>query len=471
MSRGLWGLILSGLSMALHAAPGLDADDLAAATLLRDSALNSDVAYELLESLTTEIGPRMAGSPNDARAVAWGVEKLQSLGFKNVHTQSFEFPLWRRGPESAEILAPFPQKLAFTALGGSIGSKPAGVTAEVVEVASFAALNDFPEAALRGKIAFINNRMADSRNGAGYGAAVVARTQGASAAAKKGALALVIRSIGTSNDRVAHTGIMNYDPTLTRIPAGAISNPDADLLAHMLKRGEPVKIRVIVGAKLSGTATSHNVIGDLPGSEFPDQYVVIGGHLDSWDLGTGALDDGAGVAITMAAAAHIGKHGPRPRRTIRVILWGNEEQGIWGGKAYAESQKNNLRQHWIGAESDFGAGKIYRFSSFTKPEALADIDKIMQVLAPLGIERGGTNASGGPDLGPMKALGMAMGGLEQDGTGYFDIHHTPNDTLDKVDPEALQQNVAAYVVFAYLSAQTRSDFGFGLTPPAAPVAR
>lgn len=461
-----FGITLAGCLFfgAVSAAPTLTKDDLAAATALREIALKSDLAYTLLESLTTEVGPRMAGGPNDKRAVEWAQAKLKSLGFSNVHAQAFVFPLWRRGAESAEVLAPFPQHFVFTALGGSIGTRPAGVRGEVVEVASYEALLSVDPAQIKGKIVFISNRMQPAVDGAGYGPAVIARGQGASAAAKKGALALLIRSIGTSNDRVAHTGMMRYDPLLTRIPAGAISNPDADLLASMLKRGAAVTMKLIVGARLSGEGTSHNVIADLPGSEKPDEMVIVGGHLDSWDLGTGALDDGAGVAITTAAAALIAQHAKRPRRTVRVILWGNEEQGIWGGNAYAKANEGNLSKHIIGAESDFGAGRIYRFSSFTKPEALADIDKIMQVLSPLGIERGDTDASGGPDLGPMKALGMAMGGLEQDGLHYFDFHHTPNDTLDKVDPEALKQNVAAYVVFAYLAAQSRGDFGFGLKP-------
>jgi carboxypeptidase Q len=461
LTVALVGLLFLG---AASAAPTLTKEDLAQATNLREIALKSDLAYTLLESLTTEIGPRVAGGPNDRRAVAWAVAKLNSLGFSNVHTQEFTFPLWRRGVESAEVLAPFPQQFVFTALGGSIGTKPAGVSGEVVEVASYEALLTVDPETVKGKIVFISNRMKPAVDGRGYGPAVIARGQGASAAAKKGAIALLIRSIGTSNDRVAHTGMMRYDPLLTRIPAGAISNPDADLLASMIRRDQPVRMKLVVGAKLSGEGTSHNVIADLPGSEKPDELVIIGGHLDSWDLGTGALDDGAGVAITTAAAALIAKHGPRPRRTVRVILWGNEEQGIWGGNAYAKANVGNLAKHIIGAESDFGAGRVYRFSSFTKPEALGDIDKMMQVLSPLGIERGDTDASGGPDLGPMKALGMAMGGLEQAGFNYFDYHHTPNDTLDKVDPEALKQNVAAYIVFAFLAAQSRGDFGFGLKP-------
>jgi len=459
--RALLFVVLCAASTFLSAASGLAPKDLAAATALRESALKSDLAYEILESLTTEIGPRMAGSDNDPRAVAWAIAKLKSLGFSNVRKEAFTYPLWRRGAESAEVLLPFPQKLVFTALGGSIGTPAAGVRASVVEVASFEQLLTTDPSKVEGKIVFISNRMAASVDGSGYGTAVLARSRGASAAAKMGAIALVIRSIGTSNDRVAHTGMASYDPTITRIPAGALSNPDADLLAHMLKRGQPVELREVIGARLGGEATGYNVIGEVLGREKPEELVVIGGHLDSWDLGTGAIDDGAGVAITTAAAALIGKQ-PRPRRTIRVVLWGNEEQGVWGGKAYARENAGRLKQHIIGAESDFGAGRVLRFSTFTSDDAADDIEQIMSVLSPLGIERGDNAANGGPDLGAMKALGMAMATLHQDGTHYFDYHHTANDTLDKVDPEALKQNVAAYVVFAYLAAQSTRNFGFGL---------
>ena len=255
---------------------------------------------------------------------------------------------------------------------------------------------------------------------------------------------------------------MSYSLDVRRIPAAALSNPDADLLVNMVNRGKPVEVALTLTSRWDGDYTSHNVIGDIVGSEKPEEYVIIGGHLDSWDLGTGAIDDGAGCAITMAAASIIGSLDQAPKRTIRVILYANEEQGLYGARAYQQAHLTEMDRHIIGAESDFGAGPIYQFSSRVKPSALALVDQMSQVLAPLGIARGNNNAGGGPDLVPMRRAGMAVATLHQDGTDYFDYHHTANDTLDKVNPEHLAQNVAAYTVFAYLSAQAPGDFGFRL---------
>ena len=212
---------------------------------------------------------------------------------------------------------------------------------------------------------------------------------------------------------------------------------------------------------------SANVVGEMTGSERPDEIVLLGCHLDSWDLGTGAIDDGAGCAIVMAAAAHLRAWAGAPKRTLRVVLYANEEQGLWGANAYHAAHATTLDRHIIGAESDFGAGRIYRFSTRIKPEAFAIADQIMQVLAPLGIVRGDNRAGGGADLTPLRKAGMAVATLHQDGTDYFDYHHTANDTLDKIDPANLAQNVAAYLVFAFLTTSYQGDFGFDLEPPEA----
>ncbi|MDJ0656644.1 MAG: M20/M25/M40 family metallo-hydrolase [Xanthomonadales bacterium] len=442
----------------------LSAEDLARATELREAALEKNQAWDLLESLTTEVGPRMAGTPGDAAGVAWARAKFEALGFDRVITEPVTFPVWERGTEAAEVVAPFPQPLTITALGGSRATPEGGITAELAHFRSLADLEAASVEAVRGRLVFISNRMERFRDGSGYGPAVQARSQGAIVAAAKGGVGIMIRSIGTDDDRLPHTGLMRLDqPT---VPAAALSNPDADLLERMLRRADSVTVRMELGSRWGGEYTSHNVIGDILGREAPDEFVVIGGHLDSWDLGTGAIDDGAGCAITMAAAHLIGQMDTRPRRTIRVILWANEEQGLYGARAYHQAHLTELEKHIIGSESDFGAGRIYRFSSRVKPEALGVIDQISQVLAPLGIVRGDNNAFGGPDLSPMRMSGMALASLYQDGTDYFDYHHTANDTLDKVEPEALSQNVAAYAVFAYLSAEYRGDFGFrlGLEP-------
>jgi Zn-dependent M28 family amino/carboxypeptidase len=291
---------------------------------------------------------------------------------------------------------------------------------------------------------------------------VAARHGGASVAAKKGAVALLIRSIGTDHDRLPHTGVMEYAADAAKIPAAALSNPDADLLSNMLKRGQPVQVRLDIDAGFTGkTVTGYNVIGEILGREKPQEVVVIGGHLDSWDLGTGAIDDGAGVAITMAAGAMIGKLDKPPRRTIRVIAFCNEEQGLYGGKAYAAAHGKQLDDQQLGSESDFGAGRIYAFRAGTSPAAAPVIAQIGQLLAPLGIvtETDIDKGDAGPDIGPFAKLGMPWAQLAQDGTDYFDWHHTANDTLDKIDAKALDQQAAAYAVMAYLAAESKVDFG------------
>lgn len=436
-----------------------DSKTLDKAATLRDGALQKNEAYALLESLTTEIGPRMAGSPADAKAVAWAEQKFKALGYDKVTLQPVTFPVWQRGHEKAEVLSPFPQRLLITALGGSVGTDGKTLDAEVVEFASLDALKAAPENSLNGKIAFINKRMERFKNGSGYGPVVAGRGAGAIEAAKKGALAVVIRSVGTDSDRLPHTGTMRYDAAVKKIPAAALSIPDADLLENMLKRGKPVTLRLDIAAGFNGTYTSYNVIGEIRGREKPNEFVVIGGHLDSWDLGTGAVDDGAGVSITMAAGALIGQMKRAPRRSIRVIAFANEEQGLYGGKTYADVNKDNVANHQIGAESDFGAGRIYALAAGVNEEVWPVLEQIGIVLAPLGINVEKGKGGAGPDIGPIVALGMPWASLQQDGTDYFDLHHTANDTLDKVDPKALDQQVAAYAAFAYLAAESKMDFG------------
>lgn len=461
-------LLPSLLALALVAAlparaddTGLDAGDIAVAEQLRERAMRGTEAWNVVESLTTEIGPRLAGTPADAKAVAWAEAKMKSMGFDKVYLEPVTFPVWLRHHERAEVLAPFPQPLVITALGGSVGTGEAPLEAEVVPFATLDALKAAPEGSLDGKIALITNRMARFRDGRGYGPAVGARSQGAVEAARKGAVAVLIRSIGTSSDRFAHTGTMRYDAAVPRIPAAALSNPDADLLEHMLARGKPMRLKLDIAAETIGEYTSHNVIGEIRGRELPKEVVTIGGHLDSWDQGTGAIDDGAGIAITFAAGAMIGRLEQAPRRTVRVIAYANEEQGLYGGKAYAEARAaaGEIDAHQLGAESDFGAGRVYALRAGVAENAWPVIERIGQVLAPLGIATEKGTGSPGPDVGPIVAKGAPWAQLAQDGTDYFDYHHTPNDTLDKIEPAALDQQVAAYAVLAYLAAETEVDFG------------
>ena len=432
---------------------------------LRERALADDTAWKVVESLTTEVGPRLAGSEADARAVAWAVAKFKALGYDKVWTEPVTFPKWERRSESAEIVGANMQKLAITALGGSPGGT---VEAEIVRFDSLKALADAPAGSLKGKIAFVDFDMARAQDGSGYGMGSRVRGGGPSAAIRAGASAYLMKSAGTDMHRNPHTGITHFDDGLTPIPSAALAGPDAAQLSRLVALGKPVRVKLALDCGWDGTATSHNVIGEMRGRSKPDEVVVIGGHLDSWDLGTGAIDDGAGVAIAMGAGKLIGDMKQRPARTIRVVAFANEEQGLHGGRAYAAEHEADLRKHQIGAESDFGAGRIYAFRTSAPEYAQAAARQIADVLAPLGIAYTPEEGGPGPDISPFAGNGMAWASLRQDGTDYFDYHHTPDDTLDKIDPKALAQNVAAYAVFAYLAADAKGDFGSKpgkVTPP------
>lgn len=477
LQSGLCVLALSGgllsLSAFAHAAAsparsvpepvsGNAADDpldqaaLARAATLRDQALAGSGAYAIVQELTTQIGPRMAGSPADARAVDWAVARFKAMGYDRVWTEPVTFPVWQRGVEVARVIDPFPQSFAIAALGGSIGTPEEGITGEVVAFDTYQALLAGTREQVEGRIVYIGNRMQRARDGSGYGEAVIARSRGASRAAALGAQALLIRSIGTAaGSRTPHAGMLSYDIALRRIPGAALSQADADLLEHMLQGNEPVQLQLRMGTGERGHYTSHNVIAQVDGRGDSDRFVLIGAHLDSWDLGTGALDDGAGLAITMTAGKMIADlpRNQRPRHGLRVVAWAAEEIGLHGARQYAQAHAGAVDRHLIGTESDFGAGPIWRFDTRVPEAALPLMDQVHQVLAPLGIERGHNQASGGPDIGPMRQLGMPVAGLIQDGTEYFDYHHTANDTLDKIDAGNLDQNVAAYVAFSYLVAE------------------
>lgn len=462
-------ILLISLIMSLNVMAESDQfnpDFLQQVKALRDQALDSQLAYEITESLTTEVGARLAGSPGDAKAVAWAQAKFKELGFDRVMTEPVPLKRWTRGQETARILSPFPHNLAITALGRTHPTPDEGITAEVVHFATLADLQAADKSEVAGKITFISERMVRSQDGSGYGKAVAGRGLTAQVTAAKGGVAAIIRSIGTDNNRTPHTGGARYDKDIPSVPAGAISNPDADLLVNMLKRNQPVTIQLTLSSHWDGDYTSQNVIGDMLGSEKPDEYIVIGCHLDSWDLGTGALDDAAGCGITMAAAKLIHDTIGPLKRTIRVVLWANEEYGISGAIAYHEAHKNELKQHILGGESDLGADKIYALGTRVAESAQPTIDTMMTLLRPLGIEYAGNQGSSGADLIPMRRAGMAVFGLKQDASTYFDYHHTANDTLDKVDPESMAQNVAAWIVVTALAAEAGHDFGFGLSDQA-----
>lgn len=433
------------------------------AASMRDKAINDDSAYEILKSLTTEVGARHPGTPGEKAGIEWAVNKLKALGFDKVYTEDVKMTGWVRGVETAEILLPSYQKMLITALGRSKSTPPAGLEAQIVHFKSYADLEKASDGSLKGKIAFISNRMQRLKNGGGYGPANIARSKGHALAAKKGAEALLIRSIGTEDHRNPHTGATNVAIGYTEVPAAALSNPDADQLVRLLDYGHSPKIRLNIQTKDLGAIVTQNVIGEITGSELPNEVVVIGGHLDSWDLGTGAVDDGAGVAIAMATGAFIKNNSKtRPRRTIRVVLWAAEELGLIGARAYAKAREDDgtIANHVMGSESDFGAGPIYglQSSNNVSPYAMHVVDTMASLMGELGVTRRGGDTSGGPDMIPLAALGVPAINLMQDGTDYFDLHHSPDDTFDKINPEHMRQNLAVWTIFTYVAAQWPGSF-------------
>ncbi|BDQ65161.1 M28 family metallopeptidase [Shewanella xiamenensis] len=446
------GLFISGLSACqTHIETPVKTDT---PSQLQQTALASSIGYDIVESLTVEVGPRLAGSPKDIIAVNWAMNKLTSLGFDKVYKEPVQVPIWERGEAKAKIISPVEQPLVITALGGSIATPVTGIRARIARFDSLEALQQANPDDVKGKIAFIDQKTERHITGEGYGKSVGGRSKGAVAAAQKGAVAIVIRSIGTDHDRMAHTGVMRYQDGVAKIPAAAMSNPDADLVDAMLKRDPNAVLELHMSPKDLGTNTSYNVIAEVTGSSKPNEIVLIGAHLDSWDEGTGAIDDGAGVAIVTAAAKHIQDLPQKPARTVRVVLYAAEEIGLVGGKAYAEAHKAELPLHYIAAESDFGAGPIYQIDTKVSDNVFAQVQESIKPMTYNGVALGNNQASGGPDVSMLPALGVPVASLRQDGHDYFDYHHTPNDTLDKIDPKALAQNVAAYAQFAYIMANS-----------------
>jgi hypothetical protein len=436
----------SPLAAQVHVSPSVDPK----VASLRDSAMTSDNhAWDIVEGLTTEVGPRLAGTEAEARARDWAVKKLTAMGFANVRVEPFDMAVWERGHESAAIIAPFPQPMVVAALGNSGSTGPDGVTGEIVAFDSVDALTAAPDDLVRGKIVFVDHAMPANQDGSGYGQFGAPRRQGPTIASKKGALAIVVRSIGTDRHRNPHTGVMTFDNGAKPIPAGALSNPDADQLLRILKRGQPVRMKLVLESRITVAGQSGNVIAEVPGRDSSLPPILVGGHLDSWDQGTGAVDDGAGVAIAAAAAKRIMDAG-RPLRTIRVVWFGAEEVGLFGGEDYRK--RHGKEPHYALIESDFGADKIWKVDSKLGEARKAEAEAIGKALAPLGIVTGSFTGADGSDIGPMLTDGHPGVGLNQDGTRYFDLHHTPDDTLDKIDPAQLRQNVAAWTtVLAILS--------------------
>ncbi len=426
---------------------------------LRETALASHGAAELVRSLTDEVGPRLSGSPGNKAAVEWAMRVLAERGFANVAAEPVTVPHWERGEESGAVVAPVYQPLHLTALGGSIGTAPGGVEAEVIEVDSLESLGQLAPGAAAGKIVFYNIPMARSRDGRGYGKAVPARGVGAMRAAALGAVGAVIRSVGTDHNRLPHTGAMRHDEKGPKVPAAALSVPDAELLHRLIERHKSVRLRLTLGSRWLADAQSANVVAEIPGAVKPEEIVLLGAHLDSWDLGTGAIDDGAGVGVVIYAAQLVGSLPRRPQRTIRVVLFANEENGLAGAQAYARKHQAEADKHVAALEADSGTGRAYGLRYLGEPQARQRLAAIAVALQPLGVEPLPDDAHGGADLGPLRALGVPMVDVAQDVSTYFDYHHTANDTFDKIDPESLAQVSAAFALLAQGIADSDGDFG------------
>ena len=412
-------------------------------TAIREAALQDNIAWDFIEGLTTEVGPRPAGTPQEARAREWAVTKLKALGFSNVRSEPYKMPVWVRGHDEARIVSPFPQNLALAALGNSASTSADGIEGEVIYFPTLSDLQAAPDGSLKGKIAFVSHAMAATQDGSSYSHFGATRRQGPSIASKKGAAAILIRSIGTDHHRLPHSGVQMWADGVKPIPAAALSTVDADQLTRILARGQPVRLRLTLTSKMLKDQPSGNVIAELPGTDPTAGIILAACHIDSWDQGTGAIDDASGCGIITAAALHTAKAGPL-RRTIRILMAGAEEVGGDGGRAYFTAHGGE--RHAVVMESDFGADRVWRVD-FKLPaghEALSD--RIASMLSPLGIAPSRVAAGGGSDIEPLVKSGVPVIDLQQDGTRYFDIHHTADDTLDKVDRAQLQQNVSAWAV-------------------------
>jgi hypothetical protein len=412
------------------------------ARALVGGALTDGVAYSRLEELTDTVGPRLSGSPGAEAAVRWALKKFQQDGLA-ARLEPVKVPHWVRGEESGEILPAAGvtgHPLALTALGNSVGGN---VTAEVIEARSLSEVG--PSA--RGKIVFFNHPMSSP---AGYGQFVELRSHGPSAAARAGAVAVLLRSLSTASFRSPHTGMTGYDPDVAKIPAAAVSTEDADLLHRLLRRGA-VRVRLALGCRMLPDADSANVVAEVRGREKADEVVLLGAHLDSWDLAQGANDDGAGVAMVMEAGHLIASLPKKPRRTLRVVLFMNEENGLAGGKAYAKAHEDELARHVAALEADSGAGRPLSVRLRAGEGGAAMLRPWLAPLEALEIQLEDGDA-GGADLGPL-GTEVPLVLVHPDGTHYFDIHHSAADTLDKIDPENLAKNAAAIAVVAWALAE------------------
>jgi hypothetical protein len=431
-------------------------EQLATMAKLRDAAMSDPYALTELRHLTDNIGPRLAGSPQAQAAVQYVAGEMKALGAE-VQLEKTTVPHWVRGEETGALLA-WPgmvagttQKIVLTALGGGVATSPQGLTAEVVVANSFDEVKTLPEGAVKGKILLFNERfdkrLAAQGNGlAAYGEAVLYRGAGPSVAASLGAAAVLVRSVGGADFRLPHTGATFYSDGIAKIPAAAVTAEDADLLENLTKQGE-VKMRLTLTPQNLPPVTSYNVIADWKGTEHPEQVVIVSGHLDSWDLGTGAIDDGAGIVVSMQAIHLLQKLGIHPKRTVRFIAWMDEEQGGEGAQTYAQEHAADQPNHIGALESDLGADHPDGITYAGRPELADYLKPVAHVLDPIGASTLTGSEDAGEDVGFLK--GVPGFTPTQDSRFYFNYHHTAADTFDKIDPKLLNENAAVMAVVAY----------------------
>ncbi len=409
------------------------------------SATSNHDAWQRLAELTDTFGSRLSGSPQLQAAIEWAVAEMKKDGLDNVHTEPAMVPHWVRGAERAEIVKPIPQPLTMVGLGNSVGTPSAGVEAQTLVVTNFDDLQRRSREAA-GRIVVFNVPFTS------YGETVAYRTDGPSRAARAGAVAMLLRSVGPPGLRTPHTGVLRYADDAPKIPAAAISTEDADQLQRMQDRGTPVVVRLLMGAQMLPDVESANVVGEIVGREHAEEIVVVGGHSDSWDIGRGAMDDGGGCVVTWEALRVLKRLNLRPRRTIRVVLFVNEENGTRGGMAYRDRHAAELPNHVLMLESDGGVFRPLGFGFSGSDAARAIVTQIATLLGPIGADRIGAGG-GGTDIGPAIQAGkLPAMSLDVDGTRYFLIHHTPADTVDKLDPVDMSRCVAAVAVMAYVVA-------------------
>lgn len=434
-----------------------------AAEKIRAAAFESTVGYDALGELCDDFGHRLSGTQTLEDAIDWSMEKMREFGFVNVRKEPVEVPVWVRNEESATIVAPARHELRILGLGRSVGTGPDGITAPVVRVANFDEFDALADEAIAGKIVLFDAHWE------GYGKTVRYRGDGASRAAARGAVAALVRSVGPDGMRTPHTGSLRYAEDAPKIPAAAVSFEDANQITRMIERGDEVVVHLVMGAETREDALSHNVVGEIPGTDLADEIVVVGGHIDSWDAGQGAQDDGVGCLLSMEAVRLIHELDLQPRRTLRVVLWTNEENGLRGGRAYARDHADEIDRHFAAMESDTGNGLADGFRldlrlaavgpdateeelEAAKARGKAILEQLGPLLEPLG-SREVHLSYGGADIGPLAEAGVPALGVNHDTTEYFRIHHTESDTFDRIDLRDMQTNAASMAIMLFALAE------------------